>query len=167
MKFSEFAQSLQALEQTRSRKTMTELVASLFRAAAAEEIGQICYLLQGRVAPLFEAVEFGVADRLLVRAISLAYGVSEERVQKAFKRTGDMGSAAELSFDLTQNKLRRRALSVGDVFERCTRWLRRAAPDRRRRRSKDWPSYWLVWTGCPRATSCASRSTNCGWAFRM
>ena len=118
MKFSEFAQSLQALEQTRSRKTMTELVASLFRAAAAEEIGQICYLLQGRVAPLFEAVEFGVADRLLVRAISLAYGVSEERVQKAFKRTGDMGSAAELSFDLTQNKLRRRALSVGDVFER-------------------------------------------------
>ncbi len=95
MKFSELATYFQRLEDTPSRNTMTEILADLFRASRKEEIGQICYLLQGRTVPLYEAVEFGIADKFMIRAIALAYDTSGDMVTREFKKFGDLGAAAE------------------------------------------------------------------------
>ena len=95
MTFSELAIYLQRLEETSSRNSMTEILADLFHKAKAQEIGELCYLLQGRTVPLYEAVEFGIADKFMIRAIVLAYGVTEDAVQHAFKKFGDMGAAAQ------------------------------------------------------------------------
>ena len=43
------------------------------RKRRTDEIGKICYLLQGRVVPLYEAIEFGIADKLMIRAIAKSY----------------------------------------------------------------------------------------------
>lgn len=74
---------------------MTEILSVLFHKAKPQEIGEICYLLQGRTVPLYEAIEFGVADKFMIRAIAKAYAVSEEAVKKEFKKFGDLGAAAE------------------------------------------------------------------------
>lgn len=95
MTFSCLAKYFQKLESTASRNTMTEILADLFRHAHRREIGQICYLLQGRTVPLYEAIEFGVADKFMIRAITKAYDVSEDTVRKEFKKLGDLGAAAE------------------------------------------------------------------------
>ena len=95
MTSAEFSAYLETIEQTASRNRMTELLAELFRAASAEEIGKICYLLQGRVAPLYEALEFGVAEKFIMRAITRAYKVEQKVVVEEFKRRGDIGKAAE------------------------------------------------------------------------
>ncbi len=95
MTFSELAKYFQRLEETASRNTMTEILADLFRKAKPQEIGEICYLLQGRTVPLYEAVEFGIADKFMIRAIALAYHAPEREAQKAFKKLGDLGSAAQ------------------------------------------------------------------------
>lgn len=95
MTFSDLALYFQRLEATASRNSMTEILAQLFKTARPQEIGEICYLLQGRTVPLYEAVEFGVADKFMIRAIAKAYGVSEEAVRKEFKKFGDLGVAAE------------------------------------------------------------------------
>jgi DNA ligase 1 len=95
MTFSELATYFKTLEGIASRNEMTEVLADLFRRADKTEIGKICYLLQGRVVPLFEAVEFGVADKFMIRAIAQAYNVDIEKVVKEFKKTGDLGCAAE------------------------------------------------------------------------
>lgn len=95
MLFFDLAQYFQKLENTPSRNTMTEILGDLFTHASPEEIGPLCYLLQGRVAPLYEATEFGVADKLMIRAIGKAYGVSDEDVLRAFKKHGDLGITAE------------------------------------------------------------------------
>lgn len=95
MTFSEFSTYLQKIESTASRNEITEILAQLFHAARAEEIGKICYLLQGRVAPLYEATEFGVADKFIIRAIALANAVDVEKVTAEFKKLGDVGIAAE------------------------------------------------------------------------
>ncbi|EKD87314.1 MAG: hypothetical protein ACD_36C00150G0002 [uncultured bacterium] len=47
------------------------------------------------MAPLYEAIEFGIADKFIVRAIAQAYNNSIDSVTKAFKKAGDVGTAAE------------------------------------------------------------------------
>jgi len=111
MTFSELAHYFQKLEGTASRNSMTVILADLFRAARDQEIGEICYLLQGRVVPQYDATEFGIADRFMIRAIALAYAVSEDKVTKEFKKQGDLGIVAELLHHGSGK------LSVSDVFK--------------------------------------------------
>jgi DNA ligase-1 len=95
MTFSELAKYFQKIELTNSRNSITEILSDLFHRARAQEISEICYLLQGRTVPLYEAVEFGIADRFMIRAITIAYHVSEDDVKRQFKKFGDLGAAAE------------------------------------------------------------------------
>ncbi|MBM3283282.1 ATP-dependent DNA ligase [Candidatus Gottesmanbacteria bacterium] len=83
---------------------MTEILSQLFAEAKTDEIGNLCYLLQGRVAPLFAAVEFGVADKMMVRAIAQGLNIKQEEVIRTFKQEGDLGSATEKL--KTQNQVR-------------------------------------------------------------
>src|SRR3989344_8773295 len=95
MRFSRLASYLEKLEETTSRNLITEILAEVFREAKPGEIGKLCYLLQGRVAPLYEAVEFGVAEKFIIRAIAKAYDVPQDEVAYQFKKLGDIGKAAE------------------------------------------------------------------------
>ncbi len=116
MKFSELAQYFNKLEETASRNTMTEILSDVFRKSNKEEIGKICYLLQGRVVPLFEAIEFGVADKFMIRAIASAYHVEESRVVAAFKKEGDLGAAAQSCY--SQSSKNSTSPTVSEVYER-------------------------------------------------
>ena len=112
MLFSELASYFKQLERTASRNAMTEILAGLFKRANQQEIGELCYLLLGRVVPLYEAVEFGVADKFVIRAIALAYQVSEDAVTREFKKFGDLGAAAETLHKGSGN------LTVSDVYKK-------------------------------------------------
>ena len=112
MTFSALAIYFKKLEGTPSRNTMTEILAQLFRQASKDEIGKICYLLQGRVVPLYEALEFGVADKFMIRAIAQAYGVEAPRVMKEFKKTGDLGIAAENCYHVSKHYNKQHVLSI-------------------------------------------------------
>jgi DNA ligase-1 len=116
MTFSSLAKYFQRLETTASRIAMTEILAQLFKKARPQEIGEICYLLQGRTVPLYEAIEFGVADTFMIRAIALAYACGENKVRQSFKRHGDLGKAAEDCYHVTEHDSKK--YSVHDVFVR-------------------------------------------------
>lgn len=104
MTFSELANYFKKLDATSSRNAMTEILAQVFRKAGKGEIGKICYLFQGRVVPLYEAVEFGVADKFMIRAITQSYGVDEGKVVRSFKKEGDLGAAAQLCYPKGRRK---------------------------------------------------------------
>lgn len=95
MTFTDLSLYFQKLENTTSRNTMTEILSELFKKATPQICSKVSYLLQGRVAPLYEPVEFGVADKMMTRAIALGLSVSTETVNKVFKKVGDLGQAAE------------------------------------------------------------------------
>jgi len=117
MQFSTLSEYFQRLEKTPSRIAMTEILAELFHAAHVDEIGNICFLLQGRVAPLYEPIEFGVADRFMIRAISKAYNVDEKHTATVFKKQGDLGTAAE---EIAREKRGKdtEKFSVNEVFHK-------------------------------------------------
>lgn len=126
MTFSEFSRYLKRLEETPSRNTMTEILADLFRQTREGEIGKLCYLLQGRVVPLYDAIEFGVADKFMIRAIAQAYEVEPSRVLSEFKKTGDLGVVAEKLRTLPRRqagqnsklKSTTKILKVTDVYDK-------------------------------------------------
>jgi DNA ligase 1 len=95
MKFSELAAYLDQLEATNSRNELVRILSELYRACSVDEIEPITYLIQGRLAPFFEPVEMGLGERLLVSAISRAYGHPKDEVSKLNKQLGDIGLTAQ------------------------------------------------------------------------
>jgi DNA ligase-1 len=89
--FSTLAEAFEQLERTSSRKQLTTILADLLRQVDADAIAEVAYLLQGRVAPLYEPVEFGLGERSIERAVSEAYGLPPDEVREDYARAGDLG----------------------------------------------------------------------------
>src|SRR5436305_14941997 len=95
VEFARLAHTFEELEQTSSRLTLIELLTELFRSIEQpEEIEQVCYLVQGRVAPLFEALEMGMAEKSVTRSIAMASHSTPEHIAALYTRLGDLGLVA-------------------------------------------------------------------------
>ncbi len=95
MKFSKLVACLKRLEATAKRLEMFDILAELFKDARPAEIDRIIYITQGALAAPFHGIEIGMSEKLLIRAISEASGTPTASVEKAYKRTGDLGAVAE------------------------------------------------------------------------
>ncbi|EQD61340.1 DNA ligase I, ATP-dependent Dnl1 [mine drainage metagenome] len=105
MLFSELAAYYQKLEDVSSRLKMIDIMADMFREASKDEVKDIIYMTEGVLAPSFEGLDFGVAEKLLEEAIAVATGLRKEDAEKAYKKYGDMGIAAQEL--IRQSKLKR------------------------------------------------------------
>ena len=111
MTFSKLAYYFEKLELTSSRLILIDILSQLFNEVKADEIGQVVYLLQGRVAPFYEPIEIGMSEKLVAASLARAYGVDREQVLKEYGRVGDLGIVAE---KLSRGK--RSNVSVDEVF---------------------------------------------------
>lgn len=126
MTFEKFANYLSQLEATSSRLKITEILVGLLKEAKADEVDKICYLSLGQLAPLYEGIEFNLAEKLLMRVISQAFGVAEEQVKKEYKKVGDLGEVGYESKVKSRipkefpkgSKSKVESLSVTEVYER-------------------------------------------------
>lgn len=114
MTFKDLSIYLQTLEGITSRNEMVVVLAELFKKVPADNMAHVMYLLQGRVAPLYVPLEFGMADKMIIKAIALAYNTSEETVKKEFGKIGDIGELAE---GMSKgDRVKGEGVSVGHVF---------------------------------------------------
>jgi DNA ligase-1 len=122
MKFEKLTSYFQALESTTKRLEMIEILCELLGSVDdAREAQEICYLLQGRVAPFYEPVELGMGERLVERAVSVGCGVELAEVQRLNKKLGDLGEVVESCGDggkVRAKKGESGGVSVGEVFAR-------------------------------------------------
>lgn len=113
MKFSTLVDYLAQLEATSKRLEMTRILGELFKHAEVDDMSAIVYLTQERLAPNYEAIEFGMGEALIAQSISLATNVPVAEVKKLYKERGDYGNVAqELS------KAKSKKLEVDQVFEK-------------------------------------------------
>ena len=95
MRFSRVAEHFDQLEATSKRNEMIAILAALFgKADNAIEIAQLAYLIQGRVAPTFEQVEFGMGEALVAEALAQALDQPRAEIAAQFARLGDYGLVA-------------------------------------------------------------------------
>ncbi len=116
MEFAKLSQYFEKLEQTSSRLALIAILSELFRSIESpDEIEKVCYLVQGRVAPFFVALEMGMAEKTVAKAIAIAYNTSQEQVSKLYSKLGDMGLVAEQVSK--QAGIVSKVLNVDDVFQ--------------------------------------------------
>jgi DNA ligase-1 len=122
MLFSEFSQFLNKIEHTPSRLEMTTILVDLFAKALPEEVDKICYLVRGRVTPLYVKQDFGLADKLVLKAALGAFSLEKKHANKIFKEYGDLGLAIEFyklhSASLFESTT---SLTVAEVFGELTK----------------------------------------------
>lgn len=94
MTFKILAEYFEKLEETSSRLLLIDILSELFSKVEVEEIGKVSYLLQGRVAPFYEATELGMAEKSVASSIARAYEVDKEEVLKEYGKVGDLGTVA-------------------------------------------------------------------------
>lgn len=116
MKFSKFCQHLEKIEAVSSRNEMTTMLAEVFKELEDNEADKGVYLLLGRLRPLYDPLEFALADKQVMKAMTRAYGAREGETAAEFKRLGDLGKAAEALGRENRDK----GLTVGEVYAKLT-----------------------------------------------
>ncbi|MGC8561888.1 MAG: ATP-dependent DNA ligase [Thermoplasmata archaeon] len=100
MRFLELAEILDKIESTTKRLEMVDLISGLLR-RAEDDIRETVFLLQGKVAPDYEGIELGIAEKIAIRALSSLSGLKEATIDTELIKKGDLGKIGE---ELLKNK---------------------------------------------------------------
>ncbi len=137
MKFESLSLYYEKLEGVQSRLKMIEIMASIFKEASKDEIDKIVYMTQGVLAPPFEGLEFGVAEKLVEESIAMATGFKKEDVEREFRKSGDLGIAAGNLVSASKLKRMSEAKpSVEDVYESMLKISEASGPGSKERKIK-------------------------------
>jgi len=119
MSFKELSVFISKIEKTSSRLEITRILADLFKKLAPTEFQQAAYLLQGAITPRYLTINFGMAEKMVIRAIAAALQVKPDEFTTRFKKVGDIGSVIE-EYKKAQPSLTEKTLTVKQVFDRLT-----------------------------------------------
>lgn len=96
MPFKYLVETLDRLEKISARTQMTVILVNLFKETPSGIIDKVIYLMQGKLGPDWKDIpNFGVSEKFLVKAVSLAYKKSEKEIDMLYKQLGDLGRVAE------------------------------------------------------------------------
>ena len=115
MTFKDLASYFEKIEKTTSRLEITKLLAQIFKKLTAKELEMTVFLLQGRVAPLYEKVEFGMAEKMVIKAAVLALNIDSKFFMKEYKKIGDLGETVEY-FKRQFPSFEEKELKIEEVF---------------------------------------------------
>ncbi len=117
MHFSELTTFFERLEETSSRLALIEILSELFKKTDNTTVDKVMYLAQGRVAPFYEPVEIGMADKMVAQSIGEAFGLTKDEVLEEYARKGDLGIVAFELSEKKRQKGKKEELSVVTVFD--------------------------------------------------
>ena len=117
MDYRILAETFEKIEATRKRLEMTDILSGLFSQIPLNEIEMVVRLTQGKIAPDFEGVEVGIAEKLALKAIYEATRVDHARINDWWIETGDLGQVAFQAVGMKkQTSLFSEKLDVAMVF---------------------------------------------------
>ncbi|MDC0168952.1 ATP-dependent DNA ligase [Candidatus Nitrosopelagicus sp.] len=95
MKFSIISDAFQKMEGTSKRLELTDILVKLLQDIPQDVISKAIYLIQGKLRPNFEGVELGIAEKLVMKAMSKSAGIPLKKIEDDYNKGGDLGQTAE------------------------------------------------------------------------
>ena len=95
MKFSIISDAFQKMEVTSKRLELTDILVELIKEIPEDVISKAVYLIQGKLRPNFEGVELGIAEKLVMKAMSKSSGIPLKKIEEDYNKGGDLGQTAE------------------------------------------------------------------------
>ncbi len=117
MTFQKLATYIQRIENTSSRLKITEILSDLFKELTPPEYEKTIYLLLGRLTPIYKTLNFGMAEKLVIRAIATSSQMDVKEFTKEYKKVGDIGEVTQ-KLKTEQASLHQITLSTMEVFDR-------------------------------------------------
>src|SRR3989338_3364414 len=110
------------LEKTAKRLEKVGIISEFLKKASKEDLSRIINLLQGKVYADWEELKLGVSERLILKVINQATGISQDKIENLWKKKGDLGKVAEeLIKDKHQRTLTSKKLTLDKVYENLRR----------------------------------------------
>ncbi len=117
MKFSQLADLYERLDATTKKLEKRDILAGFYGKCPDDQLYRAVVLSMGGVFPR-GGEELGIASGMIKRVIQKAMGASEKEVVEQFKKTGDLGLAAEKLMEKRKQKtLSKRELTIDRVFD--------------------------------------------------
>ena len=95
MKYQELVNVYEALGATTKRLEKTDILADFLKKVEEDDLEKITLMALGSVFPSWSEEEQGIGDKLVMKAVGDAVGVSVDVVEDAIRDEGDIGAAAE------------------------------------------------------------------------
>ncbi len=99
MLYREIAETYAKIESTTKRLEMTDYLVELLRKTPVEIIDKVVYLTQGKLYPDYVGIELGLAEKLTLKAVSQATGISEKKIRDLLRKYGDLGASVEKAME--------------------------------------------------------------------
>ena len=117
MKFSVLSDSLEKMELTTKRLELTDILVELIKKTPTNRISKVIYLIQGKIRPNFEGVELGIAEKLVIRAISKSSGTTIKKIESDYNDDGDLGkTGANILKQKTQTTFSAETITLDRVY---------------------------------------------------
>ncbi len=117
MDFHELAQVFAQIEATSLRNEKTRILAELYARLSAQEASAVSYLVMGRVTPLYDPTEFGIAAKQAIGAVALALGLTPADIEAQYKQRGDLGEVVFEHPNGLTSQHPNKQLSVMEVYQ--------------------------------------------------
>ncbi len=96
LRFREVAEAFKSMESITARTQLMLILVRLLKKTPPSVIDKVVYIIQGKLGPEWKDIpELGVGEKLLEKAIAMAYKTSESTVDRLYKQIGDLGTVAE------------------------------------------------------------------------
>ena len=106
MRYIDLCEIYQKLEKNSKRLKKIEILSNFLKQIKKTNEEEIIYLLQGKIFPDYVKKEFGISEKLCIKALSKVSGISLGQVIKKWKKFGDLGIVAEkIILEKTQSTL--------------------------------------------------------------
>ena len=118
MEYSKLVEIYEDLNKTTKRLEKAHVISEFLKNVHLDDIEHVMLLLEGRAFPNYDPRETGVASRLMLKAINIATGTTVDKIEKEWKKKGDLGLVAEsLIKTKKQATLHSTKLNLKKVFD--------------------------------------------------
>ncbi|MGV9205809.1 MAG: ATP-dependent DNA ligase [Promethearchaeia archaeon] len=132
MKFVKLANLFSSLEATAKRLEMTDILAEFFgklkqKGGEHSDLKEIMYLLQGHlVSNIKQFPKMGIAEKMIIEALSVLSGISNNKIKQILIKKGDIGKTAEFILkkkkkqksllDFSSNSQQKTSIEIQDLY---------------------------------------------------
>ncbi|MFH1425705.1 MAG: ATP-dependent DNA ligase [archaeon] len=117
MDYSEFVEVYEGLCATTKRLEKEDILSEFLKKLVAHGEEEWIYLLRGKIYPDYDDRILGISDKLVIKAIGVAFGISKGEIEKEVRKIGDLGEIAEeFAKKKRQRTLFSKKLKVEKVF---------------------------------------------------
>jgi DNA ligase 1 len=106
--FLELAETFAIMEKTTSRLELTDHLVLILKKTPTDMLDKIVYLIQGKLGPDYQSSELGIAEKLIIKSLSLVSGNSLDEIKKKYSEIGDLG---EVAYNILTNKIQTTLIS--------------------------------------------------------